>query len=58
MDVYSQPQQLAETSMGQSTANAGEALTPASDYMIGIRCVAGALVCMRTEQICSISVFH
>jgi len=48
-DICSQPQQPAETSMGQSTANAGEALTPASDYMIGIPCVAGALVCMGTE---------
>ena len=49
MDVCSQPQQPAETFMGQSTANAREALTSASDYMIGIPCVAGALVCMRTE---------
>ena len=32
MDICSQPQQLAET----STANAREALTPASDYMIAI----------------------
>ena len=45
MDICSQPQQLAET----STANAREALTPASDYMIAIPCVGGALVCTRTE---------